>query len=367
MKTKWAIRQEVLKRLAELGFDKPTDIQNETWKHLVDKHQDFVGQANTGSGKTIAYAVPLLQRIQSSDSDVQALILVPTGELARQTGKTLFKLTKHLPGIFIETITKTDAQEEQLAKLQRKTQIIVATPGRLVDLLKSGKLNLRELKTLVLDEADELYAKGFLKEIDKILGYTNDFHRTWLFSATIHGELTKWIQNHLDKKAPKIMLRTRDVINPLIEHQFITCQKDEKPMLLLEFLESMKKARGIIFCRTKGDVEYVAKFLRHHELKPAELYGEMFPKEREKAIRMFKNGQYQYLVATDILARGMDFEELTFVVHYQLPDDPDYYTHRSGRTARAGKRGISLILMEPVERKKLRYLQELLGLDLIEL
>lgn len=367
MKTKWQVRKELLKRLEELGYTQPTPIQDQTWKHLIETHQDFVGQANTGSGKTIAYAVPLLQRIQASDTDVQALILVPTGELAMQTGKTIFKLTKHLPGVFVDTITKADAIDDQAFRLKRKTQILVATPGRLVDLLKSGAINLRELKTLVLDEADELYVKGFLKDIDKIISYTNDFHRTWLFSATIHGDLTKWIHSHIDKKAPKITLKTKEVINPLIQHQFVTCHKEEKPALLLEFLSSMKKARGIIFCRTKGDVEYVAKFLRHHELKPAELYGEMFPKERDKAIRMFKNGMFQYLVSTDILARGMDFDDLAFVVHYQLPDDPDYYTHRSGRTARAGKRGISLILMEPVERKKMRYLQELLGLDLIEL
>jgi ATP-dependent RNA helicase DeaD len=367
MRTKWALRPEILQRLTELGYKEPTSIQDETWKNLIEQHQDFVGQANTGSGKTIAYAAPILQRVTAKDKDVQALILVPTGELANQTAKTIFKLTKHLPKVFVTAITKKQPIEEQAHALKRTSQILVATPGRLLDLLKMNAVNLRQVKTIVLDEADELYAKGFFKEVDKILGYTNDFHRKWLFSATIHGPLTQWIQENIDKKAPKIILTTKEVINPRIEHQFISCQKEEKTMLLLEFLTTMKKARGIVFCRTKGDVEYVAKYLRSHGLKPAELYGEMYPKEREKALRMFKNQQYQYLVSTDILARGMDFEELTFVVHYQLPDDPDYYTHRSGRTARAGKRGISLILVEPVERKKMRYLQELLGLDLIQL
>jgi len=357
----------IAKRLNELGIERETPIQSHAWKHLLDKHQDYVGQSNTGSGKTIAYAVPMLQRIDPKDKDVQAIILVPTRELANQTSKTLFKLSKHMDKFFIDTLVKGEEIYEQKNRLKRPTHIIVATPGRLLDLLREGALSLKRVKTVVLDEADELYAKGFFKEIDKILGYTNDFHKKWLFSATIHGELTTWIRETLSKDAPKAMIKTENVMNPKIEHQYLECTKEDKPMMLLEFLTSMKKGRGIVFCRTKGDVEFVAKFLRSHDYKPTELYGEMFPKEREKAIRMFSSEQTQYLVASDIAARGMDFPDLAFVVHYQLPDDPDYYTHRSGRTARAGKRGISLSLVEAVERKKLRYIQDLLSVDFIQL
>ncbi len=353
--------------MTELGYEKPTAIQEHAWKHLLDKHQDYVGQSHTGTGKTVAYGVPLLQRIDSKDKDVQAVVLVPTRELANQSAKTLFKLSKHMDKFFIDTIVKGEDMDEQKRRLERPTQIIVATPGRLLELLRMNAVSLRRVKTIVLDEADELYAKGFMKEIDKILGLTNDFHKKWLFSATIHGELTKWIRETLHRDAPKAIIKTEEVMNPRIEHQYVECQKEDKPMLLLEFLTSMKKARGIIFCRTKGDVEYVAKFLRSHNLKPTEIYGEMFPKEREKAVRMFLSEQTQYLVASDIAARGMDFPDLAFVVNYQLPDDPDYYTHRSGRTARAGKRGISLSFVEPVERKKLRYIQELLSVDFVQL
>lgn len=353
--------------MEELGFENETPIQQHAWKNLLEKHQDYVGQAHTGSGKTIAYGVPLLQRIDAKDKDIQAIILVPTRELVVQTSKTLFKLSKHMDKFFIDSIVKGEDLEVQKLRLQRPTQILVATPGRLLELLKINALSLRRVKTIVLDEADELYAKGFMKEIDKILAYTNDFHKKWLFSATIHGELTKWIRTTLHKDAPRAFIKTENVMNPRIEHQYIECSKEDKPMLLLEFLMTMKKARGIIFCRTKGDVEYVAKFLRSHDLKLTELYGEMFPKEREKAIRMFSSEQTQYLVASDIAARGMDFPDLAFVVHYQLPDDPDYYTHRSGRTARAGKRGISLSFVEPVERKKLRFIQDLLSVDFMQL
>lgn len=353
--------------MEELGFENETPIQQHAWKNLLEKHQDYVGQAHTGSGKTIAYGVPLLQRIDAKDKDIQAIILVPTRELVVQTSKTLFKLSKHMDKFFIDSIVKGEDLEVQKLRLQRPTQILVATPGRLLELLKINALSLRRVKTIVLDEADELYAKGFMKEIDKILAYTNDFHKKWLFSATIHGELTKWIRTALHKDAPRAFIKTENVMNPRIEHQYIECSKEDKPMLLLEFLMTMKKARGIIFCRTKGDVEYVAKFLRSHDLKLTELYGEMFPKEREKAIRMFSSEQTQYLVASDIAARGMDFPDLAFVVHYQLPDDPDYYTHRSGRTARAGKRGISLSFVEPVERKKLRFIQDLLSVDFMQL
>lgn len=367
MKTTFNIHPGLVKRMDELGFTSPTPIQQHAWKHLFEKHQDYVGQAHTGSGKTIAYGVPLLHRIDPKDKDVQALVLVPTRELIIQTSKTLFKLSKHLDKFFIESIGGGESIEEQKIRLKRPTQVIVATPGRLLELIRSGAVSLRRVKTIVLDEADELYAKGFMKDIDKILGETNDFHKKWLFSATIHGELTKWIKTTLHRDAPKAVVSTKEVMNPRIEHQYVECQKEDKQMLLLDFLQTMKKARGIIFCRMQGDVESTAKFLRGHNLKVTEIYGEMFTKEREKAIRMFRQEHTQYLIATDIAARGMDFEDLAFVVHYQLPDDPDYYTHRSGRTARAGKRGISLSLVEPVERKKLRYIQDLLHVDFIQL
>jgi ATP-dependent RNA helicase DeaD len=334
---------------------------------LLEKHQDYVGQAHTGSGKTFAYAVPLLQRIDAKDKDVQALVLVPTRELLNQTAKALFKLSKHMDKFFIESIGGGEPIEDQKYRLKRPTQVIVATPGRLLELLKEKALHLNRVKTIVLDEADELYAKGFMNDIEKILERTNDFHKKWLFSATIHGELSTWIRNVIDSKAPKVVVATKEVVNPRIEHQYVECMKEDKPQLLLQFLMTMKKARGIVFCRTKGDVEFVAKYLRNHQLKVTEIHGELFPKEREKAIRMFKQEHTQYLIATDITARGMDFDDLAFVVHYQLPDDPDYYTHRSGRTARAGKHGISLSFVEPVERKKLRFIQDLLHLDFVQL
>lgn len=367
MKTSFAIAPALSKRMEELGFHEPTPIQKHAWKYLIEKHQDYVGQAHTGSGKTVAYGVPLLQRIDPKDKDVQAVILVPTRELVNQTVKSLFKLSKHLDKFFIEGVLGGEYIEEQKNRLQRPTQVIVATPGRLLELIRMKAISLRRVKTIVLDEADELYAKGFMKEIDKILGETNDFHKKWLFSATIHGELNTWIKNTLHRDAPKAVIATKDVMNPRIEHQYLECQKEDKTSMLLEFISSMGKARGIIFCRTKGDVEFVAKFLKAQDYKVCELYGEMLMRDREKVIRMFHQGHFQYIVASDIAARGIDFEDLSFVVHFQLPDDPDYYTHRSGRTARAGKRGISLSLVEPVERKKLRYIQDLLSVDFIQL
>jgi ATP-dependent RNA helicase DeaD len=367
MKTPFAILKPIVQRLEELGYTQPTPIQTHAWKHLIEKHQDYVGQAHTGSGKTIAYGVPLLQRIDPKDRDVQAVVLVPTRELVNQTAKTLFKLSKNLDKIFIESIIGGEDIGLQKSRLSRPTHIIVATPGRLWELLQLKALKLDRVKTIVLDEADELYAKGFMKEVDKILGSTNDFHKKWLFSATIHGELNTWIRQQLHRDAPRATIATKKVVNPKIEHQYVECLKEEKPAMLIEFLSSQGKARGIIFCRTKGDVQYVAKLLQSNEYKVAEIFGEMGMREREKTMRMFHQKTFQYIVATDIAARGIDFDDLAFVVHYQLPDDPDYYTHRSGRTARAGKRGLSLSLVEPVERKKLRYIQELLDVDFIQL
>ncbi len=367
MKTVYPVKKELLKRMLEMGFETPTPIQEHAWKNLIEKHQDYVGQAHTGSGKTVAYGVPLLQRIDANDKDIQAIILVPTRELVNQTSRTIFKLAKYQQKFFIESILGGESIDEQKHRLKRPTQIIVATPGRLLELLKEKALTIRRVKTIVFDEADELYAKGFMKDIDKILTFTNDFHKKWLFSATIHGELNVWIKNTLDKKAPQTVVTTKEVINPRIEHQYIECSKDEKPMMLLEFITNMKKARGIIFCRTKGDVEFVTRMLKEHDKKVCTIYGEMFLKEREKTLRMFHKNDFQYIVASDVASRGIDFEDLSFVVHYQLPDDPDYYTHRSGRTARAGKKGISLSLVEPVERKKLRFIQDLLTIDFKQL
>jgi ATP-dependent RNA helicase DeaD len=367
MKTPFKIAPALVKRMEELGFLVPTPIQLHAWKFLIDKHQDYVGQAHTGSGKTVAYGVPLLQRIDPKDKDVQAVVLVPTRELVNQTTKALFRLSKYQEKFFIEGILGGEDINEQVHKLKRPTQVIVATPGRLHELMTLKAVKLDRVKTIVLDEADELYAKGFMKEIDKILSNTNDFHKKWLFSATIHGELNGWIRSTLHNEAPKAIIATKDVMNPRIEHQYLECQKEDKSMYLLEFLSSMKKARGIIFCRTKGDVEHVNRFLKEQDFKACELYGEMGMRDREKVIRMFHQGLFQYIVATDIAARGIDFEDLTFVFHFQLPDDPDYYTHRSGRTARAGKKGISMSLVEPVERKKMRYIQELLNVDFIQL
>lgn len=367
MKTAFDILPALTKRMTEMGYTTPTEIQQHAWKYLIEKHQDYVGQAHTGSGKTIAYGVPLLQRIDPSDKDVQAVVLVPTRELVNQTAKTLFKLSKHLPKMYIESILGGEDIDDQVYRLKRTTHVIVATPGRLLELMKLKAVNLRRVKTIVMDEADELYAKGFMKEIDKILNMTNDFHKKWLFSATIHGELNTWIRTTLNKEAPKTVVATKEVINPRIEHQYLECQKEDKTMLLLEFLSSMKKARGIIFCRTKGDVEYLTRFLKEQSYKVCEIYGEMGMRDREKTLRMFHQGAFQFIVASDVAARGIDFEDLSFVVHYQLPDDPDYYTHRSGRTARAGKRGISISFVEPVERKKLRFIQDLLKIDFIQL
>ncbi len=367
MKTSYAILKPIVQRLDELGYTKPTPIQDHAWKHLIEKHQDYVGQAHTGSGKTIAYGVPLLQRIDPKDKDVQAIVLVPTRELVNQTAKTLFKLSKHIDKLFIEGILGGADIEFQKSRLKRPTHIIVATPGRLLELIQLKAVKLDRVKTIVLDEADELFAKGFMKEVDKILNATNDFHKKWLFSATIHGELNGWIKSQLKADCPKVTIATKKVVNPKIEHQYVECMKDEKLSMLVEFLASQGTARGIIFCRTKGDVQFVANFLRSNEYKVGEIFGELFLKEREKVIRMFHNKAFQYIVASDIAARGIDFEDLAFVVHYQLPDDPDYYTHRSGRTARAGKRGLSLSIVEPVERKKLRYIQQLLDVDFTQL
>ena len=253
MKTSFAISKPLVQRMEELGYTEPTPIQRHAWKYLIEKHQDYVGQAHTGSGKTIAYGVPLLQRINPADKDIQAVVLVPTRELVNQTGKTLFKLSKNLGKIFIENIIGGEDIDLQKARLRRPTHILVATPGRLRELIQLKVVRLDRVKTIVLDEADELYAKGFMKEVDKILEATNDFHKKWLFSATIHGELNTWIREHLHREAPRASLTTKEVMNPRIEHQYVECLKEEKPAMLVEFLSSGRgRLQGRAWCRRQA-------------------------------------------------------------------------------------------------------------------
>ena len=363
----FGVTANMVKALNELNITKPTDIQSATLPILLKDKVDMVAQAQTGTGKTIAFAIPILQRINTHDKRIQAIVVCPTRELCQQLGKAFFKLTKYTDKVFIETLFGGEPIGKQISRLRRPTQVIIATPGRLRELMDLKAVDLSGIHQFVMDEADEILAMGFRKDVDKILSKTNDFRKIWLFSATMPASLQKMIDEYIPKNAPTVRsLKKSDVINPMIEHQYLICDKQEKNAMLQAFLKSMGAARGIVFTRTKGDAQSVHDFLKLQDFKSDVIHSDMGQLDREKAMRGFVNKRSQVLVATDMTARGIDIDNLAYVVHFNLPDQPDFYTHRSGRTARAGKRGISLAFVTPADMKKFRFLKEKLVIDFVQ-
>lgn len=360
--TELGVNKNLVKGLKELNIVEPTEIQEEVIPILLNNVTDLVGQAQTGTGKTAAYGLPLLHRIDANIKEVQGLILCPTRELGKQVAKQLFKYTKYSDKIFTEAVYGGEYIDIQVQKLKRPTHIIVATPGRLIDLVDRGAVNLDRVRTVVLDEADEMLSMGFKKELDKILSIVPNNVIKWLFSATMPHGILEIINKHFATEAYKIEIKSRGVVNKNIEHQFCICDEPEKFHVLTQFLKSNPKSRGVIFCKTKTIAQKLTKQLIAKNFSTDVIHGDLLQKERDKAMRAFKNETVQYLVATDIAARGIDVEGLAFVVHYQLPDKDEYYTHRSGRTARAGNSGISLSIVTSYEMKQLRYLERTLGI-----
>ena len=348
------IKSAFIKGLTELGIVNPTDIQIQVIPLLLNGNTDLVGQAQTGTGKTAAFGLPLLHKINHKKDYVQGLILCPTRELGQQVAKQLFRFTKYSDKIFTEAVYGGSQIDRQISNLNRTTHIVVATPGRLIDLVKRNAVDLRKVKTVILDEADEMLSMGFKKELDEILGFLPEAENKWLFSATMPHEIKRIVNKHMSTNAYRITVSGSNVVNAKIDHKFVFCDDTEKFNILLQFLNSVKGQRGIVFCRTRNATKKVAAQLIAKNVASDAIHGDMLQKERDKVMRAFKNKNLSTIVATDIAARGIDVADLTFVVHYQLPDQDEYYTHRSGRTARAGKEGISLVLANTYDIKKVR-------------
>jgi ATP-dependent RNA helicase DeaD len=280
----------------------------------------------------------------------------------------LFKFTKYIPKkIFIESVYGGPNIDEQIRSLRRPTHIVVATPGRLIDLLERKAIDLSFIRTLVLDEADEMLSMGFKKELDTILKFTAGKRHTWLFSATMPPEIKKIISSYMSPQAMRVEVNKNDIVNRDIEHKFLICSRLEKPEVLLQFIKSQGAGRGLVFCRTKAEAQTVTKRIQAKKINADVLHGDMFQKERDKVMRAFKNSKLQILVATDLAARGLDVKELAFVVHYQLPEKADFYTHRSGRTGRAGNKGFSLSMVTPREVEVLKRIEKELGIKVKEI
>lgn len=360
------VSKKLIQGLEEQGITEPTEIQKLAIPFLLAKGEDFIGQAQTGTGKTAAFGIPLLQKIDPTQKHVQALILAPTRELSQQIAKQLFRFTKYTSKIFTEAVYGGEKIEKQIAALDRPTHIIVATPGRLIDLLEAKTVNLSKIQTLVLDEADEMLSMGFKDQIDRILKHTMGTRKTWLFSATMPQAIHDIISGYMSPHAKHIQINPTEQVNKKIKHLYCICTSQEKNDKIEEFLEEYKGKRGVIFCRTKVGAIALSQELEKRGYSVGTLQGDLSQLEREKVMRAFKKERLQLLIATDVAARGIDIPELSFVLHHQLPDQLDYYTHRSGRTARAGKEGVSFAFIHPQDKKQIKELERKLHIRFYE-
>ena len=360
--TELGVRKDIVKALTEMKIVKPSEIQRQVIPVLIKNTTDLVGQAQTGTGKTAAFGIPLLHKIDPKRKVIQGLILCPTRELGQQIAKQIFKFTKYSDKIFTEAVFGGPQIEKQISALKRPTHIVVATPGRLIDLVKRKALDLSHVKTLILDEADEMMSMGFKDELDEILSFSSQVENKWLFSATMPHEIKNIVNKHMKEDAIKIEVAGKNVVNKHIEHQYIVCEDLEKLNILMRFLGEQGENRGLIFCKTKAATQKLAQQLQARNVPVDAIHGDLLQKERDKAMRAFKNKSLKVLVATDLAARGIDVANLAYVVHYQMPDKIDYYTHRSGRTARAGNEGLSYCIVNSKELKQIRYIAEKLGI-----
>jgi len=355
------ISAPIVKALSELNIVEPTEIQQKTIPLLLSENHDVVGLAKTGTGKTAAFGLPLLQLIDTESPIVQAVILVPTRELGQQIFRNLEDFGKHIPNISIASTCGGIPIKPQIERLTAPTHIVVATPGRLIDLIQRKAVDLKQAQYLVLDEADEMVS--ILKEsLDEIVAELPKKHRTLLFSATLPGTIKQLVQNYLNKNVVQVSANMETSGNQEIDHEYIVVDPIEKLDVLMHFLNSRDGERGIIFCKTKAAVNKLAKNLAINRFSSGALHGSLSQGIRDRIMEQFREGHINILVATDLAARGIDVKEIAYVVNYHLPDTYENYVHRSGRTARAGAKGLSLTVLQQEEVVEIPEFEKELGI-----
>ena len=359
------ISNPIVQALTELKIVEPTEIQQKVIPQLLANTTDIVGLAKTGTGKTAAFGLPLLQLIQIEKAVVQAVILVPIRELGHQIHTNLEQFSKNINGISIAATCGGIPIKPQIERLKTPTHIVVATPGRLIDLIQRKAIDLKETQFLVLDEADEMVS--ILKEsLDEIVAELPKKHRTFLFSATLPGAIKQLIQNYLSKNVVEISANMETIGNQGIDHQYIVVDPIEKLDILMHFLNSRDGERGIIFCKTKAAVNKLAKNLAINKFSSGAIHGSLSQGIRDRIMGQFREGHINILIATDLAARGIDVADVSFVVNYHLPDVYEAYVHRSGRTARAGAKGLSLTVLQAEEVGEIANFEKELGIQFAE-
>lgn len=355
------INEQLLLSLADLHISVPTDIQKKTIPVLLHQKEDVVALAKTGTGKTAAFGLPLLQLINSKNTHVQAVILAPTRELGQQIFANLVSFAAHSTALSIASVCGGIPIKPQIERLKVATHIVVATPGRLIDLVQRKAISIKNIKYLVLDEADEMVS-ALQKDLDIIVSEIPKSRRTILFTATMPGAVKQLIQNYMSKHVVHLEADMAQMGHKGIIHQYVVVEPIEKLEVLLHFLNSKEGERGIIFCRTKAAVNKLAKNLAINKFSSGAIHGSLSQGIRDRIMGQFREGFIDILIATDLAARGIDVKETSYVVNYHLPDTYEAYVHRSGRTARAGAEGLSVSIIQEDELNKIPDFEKELGL-----
>ena len=355
------IHAVLLQGLADLNISVPTDIQKKTIPILLNQKEDVVALAKTGTGKTAAFGLPMLQLIDTTKTEVQAVILAPTRELGQQIYANLVSFATHNPVLSIASVCGGIPIKPQIERLKMATHIIVATPGRLIDLVQRDAVSIKNLKYLVLDEADEMVS-ALKKDLDIIIKEIPKARRTLLFTATMPGTVKQLVQNYMSKHVVHLEADMAQLGHQGIDHQYVVVEPIEKLEVLLHFLHAKEGERGIIFCKTKAAVNKLAKKLAINKFSSGAIHGSLSQGIRDRIMGQFREGFIDILVATDLAARGIDVKAVSYVVQYHLPDTYEAYVHRSGRTARAGGKGLSLSIIQEDEIKDIPEFEKELGL-----
>jgi len=359
------VNEEIRRAIAELGFERPMPVQEEVIPYLLGNRNDVVALAQTGTGKTAAYGIPLLQKTDMSSRDTQALILSPTRELCLQIADDLNDFGKYLGGLHVAAVYGGTSIQNQIKELRHGAQVIVATPGRLIDLMNRKVAHLDKVCNIVLDEADEMLNMGFSESINEIMAALPDDRNTLLFSATMSREVEKIARNYLhDHK--EIVVGSRNEGAEHVNHIYYMVNAKDKYLALKRIVDFHPKIFAIIFCRTKRETQEIADKLIHDGYNAESLHGDLSQQQRDLTMQKFRQHLTQLLVATDVAARGLDVDDLSHVINFGLPDDIESYTHRSGRTGRAGKKGTSIAIIHTRERSKMRSIEKVIGKQFVE-
>lgn len=352
--------EPILKAISDMGFETPSEIQQKAIPTLLANGADMVALAQTGTGKTAAFGFPLLQLIDTDSRVTQGLILSPTRELCLQIASELRNYAKYLPKVNVVAVYGGASIEEQARSLKKGAQIIVATPGRMQDMIRRNFVDITNINYCVLDEADEMLNMGFYEDITAILSHTPQEKSTWLFSATMPNEVAK-IARKFMRKPIEITVGTRNQATNTVQHEYYVVSGRHRYQALKRLADANPDIFSVVFCRTKRDTQAVAEKLIEDGYNAAALHGDLSQNQRDLVMKSFRARQIQMLVATDVAARGIDVDDITHVIHYQLPDEIETYNHRSGRTGRAGKSGISMVILPKSEVKKIKTIEKMIG------